>query len=38
MKIIEIEPIHLRLKQVLYEKMETMARADSVEDVLLVKL
>lgn len=38
MKIIEIEPIHLRLKQVLYEKMETMAKADSVEDILLVKL
>jgi len=38
MKIIEVEPIHLRLKQGLYEKLETMIKADSVEDVVLIKV
>jgi len=38
MKIIEVEPIHLRLKGGFFEKIETMVKADSVEDVLLIKI
>ena len=38
MKITNIEAIHLRLEKVLYEKLETMAKADSPEDVLIIKV
>ena len=38
MKITNVEAIHLRLEEVLYAKLETMAKADSPEDVLIIKV